>query len=350
MITRKIVTLFTLLSFIVTTLHIPFARAEEAGQKAEGAGGKVEKKAEDRGVVTIVGGGFRGDDEGWSIVRRTPVAGRVIVVSDKVGPEIDLTERNFYGMFQGETIYKSPLLMAVQVPVDGFKSATFVQLPDSVVGIKITYGIGDSLRSRLMRLRNKKTLNYVKDYVEHFDEINRGTYKINKNTPVDTTAAYPLYTDQQTTFQETVPFYHVFRRANVVVTRKDGQQVHGEVIPAFDGTSIMVETDVETQKIPKDDISKIRFTAGFKGSRMLSTAFKLAFSGALTGALIGALAAWQSNGDVGGTVLWASSILGAAGFVSGLWSGGRNPGDVSGEFTLGPVKDSPKKEKKEKKE
>ncbi len=340
MIPRKIVTLFTLLSFIVTTLYAPFAHAEEVS-------GKAEKKAEDRGVVMITGGGFRGDDDGWSIVRRTSVDGRVIVVSDKVGSEIDLTERNFYGLFQGETIYKSPLLMAVQMSVDGFKSATFVQLPDSAVGIKVTYGVGDSLRSRLMRLRNRKILNYLKDYVDHFEEINRGSYKLSKNTPVDSAAAYPLYTDQKAAFEETVPFYHVFRRANVVVTRKDGQQVRGEVIPAFDGASILVETDTETQKIPKDEISKIRFTSGFKGSKMLSTAFKLGLSGALTGALVGALTAWQSNTDVGGTVLWAASILGGAGFVSGLWSGGRSPGDRSGEFTLGPVKDSPKKEKKE---
>lgn len=339
MIIRKIVTLFTLLSFVATTLHVPSVRAEETE-------GKAEKRGRDRGVVSIVGGGGR-DDEGWSIVRKSSVEGRVIVVSEKVGPEIDLAERNYYGLFQGETIYKSPLLQVVQVPIDGFKSAAFVQTPDTSLAIRVTYGFGDQLRSRLLRLRAKETLKHIRNYIEHFDEINRGTYKLRKDAPADSASVYPMYTDQKVAFEETVPFYHVFRRAHVVITQKDGKQVQGEVVPTFDGSSVMVETDVETQKVPADSISKIRFTSGFKGSRMLSNAFKLGFSGALTGALIGALAAWQSNTDAGQSVLWASSIMGAAGFLSGLMTGGRNPGDRGGEFTLGPVKESGKKEKKE---
>lgn len=339
MIIHRIVTAVTLLSFTLTTLGAPVAHTEKAGEKGE-------KKAENRGVVTIVSGGGVDQDEGWSIVRLTPIEGRVIVVSEKVGPEIDLTERNYYGIFQGETIYKSSLLQMIQVPVDGFKSATFIQLPDSAVAVKITYGFGDRLRSRSLRLRDRETLKHVRDYIDHFEEINRGTYRLRRDAASDSISQYPLYTDQKIAFEETVPFYHVVRRANVVVTRKDGGQVRGEVIPAFDGQNILVETEVETQKISKDDISKIRFTY-IKGGRMMATAVKLALSGALTGALIGALTAWQTDTDVGQNVVWASSILGAAGFITGLMSGGRRQGESGGEFTLGPVKEKPKKEKGE---
>jgi len=103
---------------------------------------------------------------------------------------------------------------------------------------------------------------------------------------------------------------------------------------------------VETQKIPTEDVAKIRFTT-VRGGRMLSTAVKLAMSGALTGALIGALTAWQTDTSVGENVMWASTILGAAGFITGIMSGGRRQGERGGEFTLGPVKDGPKKEKRE---
>lgn len=340
MIIHKIVTAVTLLSFTLTTLYGPVAYAEEAGEKGE-------KKAENRGIVTIVSGGGVDQDEGWSIVRLTPIEGRVIVVSEKVGPEIDLTERNYYGIFQGETIYKSPFLQIIQIPVDGFKSATFIQLPDSAAAVKITYGFGDRLRSRSLRIKDKDTLKHIRNYIDHFEEINRGTYRLRgRDASSDSISQYPLYTDQKTAFEETVPFYHVVRRANVVVTRKDGGRVRGEVIPTFDGENILVETDAETQKIPKDDVSKIRFTY-IKGGRMMATAVKLAFSGALTGALIGALTAWQTDTSVGQNVVWASSILGAAGFVAGLMSGGRNRGESGGEFTLGPVKEKPKKEKRE---
>jgi hypothetical protein len=235
----------------------------------------------------------------------------------------------------------------IQIPVDGFKSATFIQLPDSAAAVKVTYGFGDRLRSRSLRLRDRETLKHVRNYIDHFEEINRGTYRLrSRDASSDSVSQYPLYTDQKTAFEETVPFYHVVRRANVVVTRKDGGQVRGEVIPTFDGENILVETDVETQKIPKDDVSKIRFTY-IKGGRMMGMAVKLALSGALTGALIGALTAWQTNTDVGQNVLWASSILGAAGFITGLMSGGRNQGESGGEFTLGPVKEKAKKKSEE---
>ncbi|MSS71751.1 MAG: hypothetical protein EXS64_09705 [Candidatus Latescibacteria bacterium] len=337
---NRIVTVVTLLSFMLTTLYGPVARAEEAGEKGE-------KKQESRGIITIVGGGGGAEeDEGWSIVRLTPIEGRVIVVSEKVGSEVDLTERNYYGLFQGETIYKSSLLQPIQISVDGFKSATFIQLPDSTVAVKITYGVGDRLRNRSLRLRKKDELKYIRDYFDRFEEINRGTYKLRRDTPSDSTSQYPLYTEQKAVFEETVPFYRVAHRMNIQVTRKDGGQVRGEVIPTFDGQNILVETDVETQKISRDDIAKVKFTS-FKGGRMMTNAVKLSLSGALSGALIGALSAWQTNTSVGESVLWASTILGAAGFLTGLMTGGRNRGDSGGEFTLGPVKEGQKKEKRE---
>lgn len=339
MIIDKIVSTVTLLSFTLTALYGPVARAEEPAEKGE-------KRPENRGIVTIVVGGGAEEDEGWSIVRLTPIEGRVIVVSEKVGPEIDLTERNYYGMFQGETIYKSSLLQPIQIPVDGFKSATFIQLPDSTTAVKVTYGFADHLRNRSLRLRDKDALKYIRNYIDHFEEINRGTYKLHKDASSDSISQYPLYTDQKAVFEETVPFYHVMRRANVIVTRKDGGQVRGEVIPTFDGQNILVETDAETQKIPKDDITKIRFTY-LKGGKMMSRAVVGGASGALTGALIGALSAWRANADVGYTVLWFSTILGGLGFLGGLMTGGRDRGESGGEFTLGPVKDRPKKEKKE---
>ena len=360
MLFHKLVTLLTLMSFILAGIgpHRVYAgdpaasdstqddsqfAARYTGNGDEGIDSGDEKK--NRGIIKIVGGG-RGSDEGWSIVRHKQIQGRIIIISEKIGPHIDLAERNYYGIFQGETFFKSNLIRPLQLPVLGFKSATFIQLPDSSVAVKLTHGPDTNTQNRVLRLRRKNSLKHFRNFIDHFEEIKRGTYKLSRNSSSDEESKYPQYTDRETVFQVITPFYHVTRRSQIQLTLKDGQQVRGEVVPIFDGESVMLETDIETRKVPVDDIAVVRFNSS-GGSRRASNALRLTLSGVLSGALLGALFGWQNNGSVGESVLWGASVLGAFGFISGIISGGGG-GQRGGEFTLGPDKDRSKEGKKKK--
>ena len=338
MIIHRTVTALLLLSFTLTCLRPPVAGAQETPDP----GTSLEKP---RSVIALVGGDAP-DDETWSIVRRTTVEGRVIVVSHKVGPEIDLAETNYYSIFQGETAYESKLLGPIQAPVIGFKTATFIQLPDSTLTIKITYGFGDHPRIRAMRVRDAQVLVHLRNYLDHFEEIRHGAYKLRRKTDPDSSSRYPLYTDQKTTFEEVVPLYRAARRTEAVVTTKDERQIRGQIIPTFDGESILLETDVDTQRIPAGEVAKIQITSS-GGNRALANGLRGALSGAVSGVILGSLIAWQNNTSVGEGILFGAAVLGGAGLLTGLMSGRGGGGPRGGEFTLGPVKGEPNKGKKD---
>lgn len=88
--------------------------------------------------------------------------GKVIVLSDRVGEVIDLEERNYY--------YK------LFPDVEGFRSAVFLQFPDSTFSVKITY-----FENKTEKVRFKKISDWdvkrAAEYIDHFEEIEAGTYE-----------------------------------------------------------------------------------------------------------------------------------------------------------------------------
>ena len=312
---KKSISLITAMSFLLFSL-CP-VRAAESENKTQ----------YERGIYQL-------GHDGWEIVDVRQVSGKRIVLSPRVGPQIDLEESNRYALFQGATIYSQKInLPILHLGVAGFQFAEFMKQDNGKLAVKIQYRSGPRIETRLVNVQSENNLRRLREYIEHFDEIVKGEYTIADSSKIDDT--YPQYTEDAISFQERRTRFQVQTRFPGMVTLKDGKQIKGEFLPAYDDDNILIETELSVQKIAVDKIHKVQFF-GERGSAAMERAILQGIGGAVTGALTGALAAWQANADVKETTIWAAAIFGIFGFVSGLITGAR--ATQSGEtFTLGPV-------------
>ena len=287
-----------------------------------------EKKTQyERGIYQL-------GHDGWEIVDVRQVAGTRIVLSPRVGPQIDLEESNRYALFQGATVYTQKInLPILHLGVAGFQFAEFMKQDNDKFAIKIQYRSGPRIETRLVNVQSENNLRRLREYIEHFDEIVKGEYTLTDSSKIDET--YPQYTEDAISFEERRVRFRVQTRFPGMVTLKDKKQIKGEFLPAYEDGNILIETELNVQKVPVDEIHKVQFF-GERGSAAMERAIVQGIGGAAMGALTGALAAWQTNADVKETTIWAAAIFGIFGFVSGLVTGAR--ATQSGEtFTLGPV-------------
>ena len=312
---KKSISLITAMSFLLFSFY-PVRAAES------------EKKTQyERGIYQL-------GHDGWEIVDVRQVSGTRIVLSPRVGPQIDLEESNRYALFQGATIYSQKIdLPILHLGVAGFQFAEFMKQDNGELAIKIQYRSGPRIETQLMNLQSENNLRRLREYIEHFDEIVKGEYAITDSSKIDET--YPQYTEDTISFEERKTRFRVQTRFPGMITLKDGKKIKGEFLPAYEDDNILIETDLRVQKVAIDKIQKVQFF-GERGSVAMERAILQGIGGAVTGALTGALAAWQTNADVKETTIWAAAIFGIFGFVSGLVTGAR--ATQSGEtFTLGPV-------------
>ena len=312
---KKSISLITAMSFLLFSFY-PVRAAES------------EKKTQyERGIYQL-------GHDGWEIVDVRQVSGTRIVLSPRVGPQIDLEESNRYALFQGATIYSQKIdLPILHLGVAGFQFAEFMKQDNGKLAIKIQYRSGPRIETQLMNLQSENDLRRLREYIEHFDEILKGEYAITDSSKIDET--YPQYTEDIISFEERKTRFRVQTRFPGMITLKDGKKIKGEFLPAYEDDNILIETDLRVQKVAIDKIQKLQFF-GERGSVAMERAILQGIGGAVTGALTGALAAWQTNADVKETTIWAAAIFGIFGFVSGLVTGAR--ATQSGEtFTLGPV-------------
>jgi hypothetical protein len=83
--------------------------------------------------------------------------GTVVILSEKVGPAIDLEERNFYGMFSG---------------VQYFESTVLLQMPDSSYLFKIiTKNTVDSSKGVVLFPQTKEALESIRHIIETYNGI-----------------------------------------------------------------------------------------------------------------------------------------------------------------------------------
>ena len=83
--------------------------------------------------------------------------GEIIIISERVGQEVDLEERNKYNLFPA---------------IKGFQSAVFLKLPDGSYVLKITYldeTIGEEKVERIPR--NELNIKRYRDVIDRFGEI-----------------------------------------------------------------------------------------------------------------------------------------------------------------------------------
>ena len=278
--------------------------------------------------------------DGWEIVDVRQVSGTRIVLSSRVGPQIDLEESNRYALFQGATIYSQKIdLPILRLGVAGFQFAEFMKQDNGKLAIKIQYRSGPRIETQLMNMQSENDLRRLREYIEHFDEIVKGEYTIADSSKIDET--YPQYTEDTISFEERKTRFRVQTRFPGMITLKDGKKIKGEFLPAYEDDNILIETDLLVQKVAIDKIHKVQFF-GERGSVAMERAILQGIGGAVTGALTGALAAWQTNADVKETTIWAAAIFGIFGFVSGLVIGAK--ATQSGKtFTLGPVEGDKRK-------
>lgn len=287
---------------------------------------------EGRVVRTIVGR----DSDGWAVVDIRTVSGDLVILSPVVGREIDLDEGLHFSMFQGPSEFnrRAPIpVLATSVP--GFQAAIFLKRPSGKYAVRIEFTTANKTRFRTISLK-ENDVKRIREYVEHFDQIQRGEYKIHgRKTQIEEDAEYPKLTDEAVSFETRVPRFVLARRIDGTVMLKDGKEIKGELVPVFDEGSILIESDFTTHSIPAENIVRIR-TAGNKSSSAMRGAVRATFGGAISGALTGALAAWQSNGDVKEWMIFGTIFFGIAGFLTGLATGiGR--GHSSEDIVLGPV-------------
>ncbi len=304
--------------------------AESTGEMAE----TVEENGEERPKTTRTIEAL--EDEGWSIVDIRQIKGNLVVLSPLVGPEIDLEESNRYSLFHGRSVYNERVpLRILDVAVPGLQTATFLKLGERVM-VRIRYRSGSVIADRTMPVKDEDALRRLREYVEHFDEVRKGEYKIEFESKLPEDAEYPKYTDREISFVERRTRAGITRRLPGGVVLKDGERIQGQLLPEFDDGTILVQSGLDARRVPVDDIERVLFHRG-KRSTKLGTAIRMGVGGAVSGAILGTLAAWQSDSPVKETAILFASISGGIGFLTGLFRSRGGPGKR--EFVLGPVKD-----------
>ncbi len=283
-------------------------------------------------VRTIVGR----DQNGWAVVDIKTVSGKVIELSPVVGRGIDLDEGIKFSMFQGPSEFnrRAPIpVLGTSVP--GFDEAVFLQRDNGKYGVRIEFTQAKKTQYRTIPLK-ENDIKRIREYVENFDAIQRGDYKVHRTkTQIEDDAAYPKLTDEAVSYEMRVPRFVLASRLDGSLTLKDGKKLEGELVPVYDEGSILIETDFITQRVPVDTIERIR-TSGDKSSSGVKGAVGTAVGSAVSGALTGALAAWQSNADVKEWTIFGAVFFGAAGFLTGL-ARGVGSGRSSEDIELGPL-------------
>jgi len=106
--------------------------------------------------------------------------GDIIILSDKVGETIDPEERAEYKLFPGK---------------GEFVEAVVLRFNDGSYGAKITYYENEKLETRIQKFPDGLTeVKKLKDYIEHFEEIQEGTYKLGEKKEVSLFREYHLNT------------------------------------------------------------------------------------------------------------------------------------------------------------
>jgi len=275
-------------------------------------------------------------DEGWAIVDVRTIEGKTVVVSPVVGSEISFEEKNRFGIFNGPNEFNRRIdIPILKIGVTGFQSAMFMKHENGRISLKVDYSSFGKKESRMIRIRDEDDLRKIREYLEHFSEIQKGEYTISKTSEELEEAEFPKFTDDKISFEERRMRFPIRFRTRGKIYLNDGEEVEGELLPVYEDEQLLIETDLDTRRVSVAQIERLRFL-GERGSAAMERALLSGLGGVATGALTGALAAWQADADVKRVALWAGIIFGGIGFVTGLLTGARSTRG-SEDYVLGPV-------------
>jgi hypothetical protein len=87
--------------------------------------------------------------------------GEIMILSERVGEKIDVQERNYYKLW-GD--------------IKGFQSAVFLQTEEGCIA-KVTY-VEDGQKKVLSQRISVGRFRWFGEYIDHFEEIEAGTYEL----------------------------------------------------------------------------------------------------------------------------------------------------------------------------
>ena len=242
--------------------------AESTGAKAE----KGESDGEERPKTTRTIEAL--DDVGWSIVDVRQIEGDLVVLSPLVGPEIDLVESHRYSLFHGRSVYNERVpLRLLDIAIPGLQTATFLKLGERVM-VRIRYRSGSEIADRTMPVGDEDALRRLREYVEHFDEVRKGEYKIGFESNLPEDAEYPKYTDREVSFVERRTRAGITRRLPGGVVLKNGERIQGQLLPEFDDGTILVQSGLDARRVPVENIDRVLFLRGNRSAK-LGTAVRM---------------------------------------------------------------------------
>ena len=155
--------------------------------------------------------------------------GEIIIISQRVGKEIDLEERNRYKLFP------SP---------KGFKSAIVLKLSDGSYIFKITYLDEKSGEKKIKRtVESESKIIQLREYIDHFEDIKKGKFSY-KTEDVESSLE-EIYTDSL-----------------VSISLKDGTTLKGRIVQKDDTTISVVTPGGLEAKVPKSSIISIKSVRG----------------------------------------------------------------------------------------
>ena len=310
--------------------------ADSGGENSETG----EKNGEERPKTTRTIESL--EDAGWAIVDVRRIEGNLVVLSPLVGPEIDLEESNRYSLFQGRSVYNERVpLKLLDMAVAGIQTATFLKSGERVM-VRIRYRSGPKIANRTVPVGDEDALRRLREYVEHYDEVRKGEYKIGFESRLPEDSEYPKYTDRTISFEERRPRAGITRRLRGGVVLKDGERIEGQLLPEYVDGTILVQAGLDARRVQVEDIERVLFLRGRRSTK-LGTAVRMGVGGAISGAIMGTFAAWQTDSPVKETAFLFGAISGTIGFFTGLLRSRGGPGKR--EFVLGPVTDGRDRDK-----
>ncbi len=117
--------------------------------------------------------------------QNAPIAdtGRVVILSQRVGPVIDSTEREKFSLFQG-------ILIRNFGSTQSYRKAVVVQLLDSTYWVRLTVGLKNQPERDTLVAYSPAVIRQLAEKIDHFEAIQAGTYR--SETPAGSLASGKL--------------------------------------------------------------------------------------------------------------------------------------------------------------
>ena len=232
--------------------------------------------------------------------------GKIAVVSERVGEVINLNERNYFNMF---------------LATKEFQSAIFLQQQDSTFVVRITYVDEGISKARFRKVSEKEFLK-IREYLDHFEEIERGTYSItSKPEKIEIMTEEELRIGMEKKNLEKV-VSKISRKGMMTVVRNDGSKIRGSLVSIDLDQFLLTMNQLNGESLTSptyhiSEIKKIQYRQSGKLNKYTPAYMMIGFFvGATLGGIIG-----HEIAPGGGSFIGGSTEGGPVGLAIGAGGG-----------------------------